>query len=112
MLRRSFLTLLGGAVAAWPLAARAQQRERTRRIGGTENDAGDAIQPGCLPGRAYQPSSAGLKGRNLHLEFRFGAGDRGRIRAHAAELVRHAPACWCYPEASTMLPTFNGRISG
>jgi ABC-type uncharacterized transport system substrate-binding protein len=89
--RREFITLLGGA-AAWPLAARAQQAERVRRIGLLMASADDR------EGQArVTPLKEGLKelgwtdGRNIQIETRFGGGDAGRIRAHAAELVALAP---------------------
>jgi putative tryptophan/tyrosine transport system substrate-binding protein len=91
MQRRAFLTLFGGA-AAWPLAARAQQAERVRRIGLLMASADDR------EGQArVTPLKEGLKelgwtdGRNIQIETRFGGGDAGRIRAHAAELVALAP---------------------
>jgi putative tryptophan/tyrosine transport system substrate-binding protein len=90
--RRDFITLLGGAVTAWPLAARAQQAERVRRIGLLMASADDR------EGQArVTPLKEGLKelgwtdGRNIQIETRFGGGDAGRIRAHAAELVALAP---------------------
>jgi putative tryptophan/tyrosine transport system substrate-binding protein len=90
--RREFITLLGGAAVAWPLAARAQQAERVRRIGLLMASADDR------EGQArVTPLKEGLKelgwtdGRNIQIETRFGGGDAGRIRAHAAELVALAP---------------------
>ena len=90
--RRQFMTLLGGA-AAWPLAARAQQAERVRRIGVLINLAADDPE-----GRARLAAFLeGLRelgwtdGRNVQIEVRFGGGDLGRIRAHAAELAVLAP---------------------
>jgi putative tryptophan/tyrosine transport system substrate-binding protein len=92
MRRRAFITLLGGAAAAWPHAARAQQAERVRRIGLLMASADDR------EGQArVTPLKEGLKelgwtdGRNIQIETRFGGGDAGRIRAHAAELVALAP---------------------
>ena len=90
--RREFITLLGGA-AAWPLEARAQQGERMRRIGVLINLTADDPE-----GRARLAAFLeGLRelgwtdGRNIQIETRFGGGDVGRIRAHAAELVALAP---------------------
>ena len=90
--RRQFITVLGGA-AAWPLAARAQQPERMRRIGVLINLTADDPE-----GRARHAAFLeGLRelgwtdGRNIQIETRFGGGDVGRIRAHAAELVALAP---------------------
>jgi putative tryptophan/tyrosine transport system substrate-binding protein len=89
MSRREFIALLGGAAAAWPLAARAQQDGRVRRagwlIGGTEGDAGPRASVAAL--REGLAKLGWIEGRNLHFEFRFGAGDLGRMRTGAAELV-------------------------
>jgi putative ABC transport system substrate-binding protein len=91
--RREFITLLGTAAAAWPLAARAQQVGGMRRLGwliaGAENDLG-----GRATRTALQEALAKLgwiEGRNLRIDLRFGAGDPVRIRAYAAELVGLAP---------------------
>jgi putative ABC transport system substrate-binding protein len=90
--RRQFITLLGGAAAAWPLAARAQQPERVRRIG---------LLMGVADDREGQARITALKqglqelgwtdGGNIRIETRFGGGDASHIRSHAAELVALAP---------------------
>jgi ABC-type uncharacterized transport system substrate-binding protein len=91
--RREFITLLGGA-AAWPLAARAQQPERMRRIGFiqvvAENDPEAQARI-----TAFQQGLAALdwvEGRNIRIIYRFAAaGDAARIQTHVAELVSSAP---------------------
>jgi putative tryptophan/tyrosine transport system substrate-binding protein len=91
--RRQFITLLGGAAATWPLAARAQRAERIRRIGvlmsTTADDAeGQARIAAFLKG--LQQSGWAVPG-NLQIDTRWGAGDADRIRKYAAELVALAP---------------------
>ena len=86
--RREFITLLGGA-AAWPLAARAQQGERVRRIGvllgGEENR-------GRVSGFTQALADLGwTDGRNVRMDVRWGRGDNNRIRALAQELVGLRP---------------------
>jgi putative ABC transport system substrate-binding protein len=93
MKRRSFITLLFGAVAAWPLAARAQQDGRVRRIGVLIGAAADVPQWQSFQ-RVFREGLAKLgwiEGQNLHIDFRHGSADPIRIRAHASELVRLAP---------------------
>ena len=91
--RRTFITLLGGAVAAWPLPARAQQPERMRRIGvlmslASEDPEGQARLAGFVQGLQV----AGWNdGRNLRIDTRWGAGDADRHRRYAAELVGLRP---------------------
>src|SRR5262245_52535951 len=90
--RREFITLLGGAAAAWPLAARAQQVERVRRIGllmGTADDQEGQARVTAL--KQGLQELGWTDGRNIQIETRFGGADAGRIRAHAAELVALAP---------------------
>ena len=92
MNRRGFITLLGGA-AGWPLAARAQQPERVRRIGLLINLAAD--DPESQARRAaFQQRLAQLgwiDGHNVRIIARWGAGDAVRIRRYAAELVASRP---------------------
>ena len=90
--RREFITLIGGA-AAWPLAARAQQGDRVRRIGvllaDDENDP--AVKP---PRSAFVQALAGLgwiPGRNVRMDLRSTGADANRIRALAQELVSRQP---------------------
>src|SRR5262245_38598029 len=103
--RREFITLLGGA-AAWPLAARAQQRERMRRVGVLHTPA------------AYDPESQvrsaaflqGLQqsgwdiGRNVRIDTRWATTNAADIRRHAAELVAIAPDVILAHGASTVGP--------
>jgi putative ABC transport system substrate-binding protein len=93
MRRREFMALVGGGVATWALAARAQQPERMRRIG--------VLMPGAPDDREYQARLAaflqGLQqlgwsdGRNARIDIRFGAGDADLVRKQARELVAPAP---------------------
>ena len=93
MRRREFITLLGGAAAAWPRTACAQQGERIRRIGVFLPSAAD--DPETLS--RVTALSQGLQelgwtdGRNMRIEFRFGAGNAEQYRKIAAELIALAP---------------------
>jgi ABC-type uncharacterized transport system substrate-binding protein len=90
--RREFITLLGGA-AAWPLAARAQQREKVRLIG--------ILLPATADNRDFQARLGaflqGLQqsgwsiGRNVQIETRWATAKAEEIRRHAAELAALAP---------------------
>jgi len=93
MTRREFITLLGGAAAAWPLTARAQQREQMRRIGVLMNlTADDAEGQGRLAAFMQGLQEAGWSvGRNVRVDLRWGGGDPELYRSHAAELVALAP---------------------
>jgi putative ABC transport system substrate-binding protein len=92
MKRRSFMTLLGGA-AAWPIAARAQQRERLRRIGVLMNTAADdSVGQTRIAAFLQGLQQLGWSvGRNLQIDIRWAAGDADRIRRYAAELAALAP---------------------
>jgi putative ABC transport system substrate-binding protein len=93
MRRREFITLLGGVTATWPLAAGAQKPARIRRIG--------VFMPGTADDPEYQARNAAflqglgelgwIVGRNVRIDYRWGAGDVDRYRAIATELVALAP---------------------
>jgi putative tryptophan/tyrosine transport system substrate-binding protein len=92
MIRRQFITLLGGA-AGWPLAARAQQRERMRRIG-VLLDLAEADPEGRTQLEQFRTELSRLgwaEGRNTSLDIRWGAGVTSRMREHAEELVSLMP---------------------
>jgi ABC-type uncharacterized transport system substrate-binding protein len=90
--RRAFITLLGGA-AAWPLAARAQQRERMRRVGVLMNlTPDDAEGQARLAAFLQGLQEAGWAvGRNVRIDLRWGGGDAESFRKQAAELVALSP---------------------
>src|SRR5262249_47337591 len=89
--RRELLAALGGTVAAWPLAARAQQGERMRRIGvliGVSGPGGQARAPALAPG----PSALNWhEGSNLRIDWRWAGGDIALYERYAAELVSLHP---------------------
>jgi putative tryptophan/tyrosine transport system substrate-binding protein len=93
MRRRAFITLLGGAASAWPLAARAQQTERVRRIG--------VLVHGSQTGAVWQQRLAAFRdgleglgwqeGRNIHIETLFSDNNYDRLPQVAQELVALSP---------------------
>src|ERR1700730_9713249 len=106
MKRREFITLLGGAAAAWPLPARAQQPDRARRIGmllsGTADDAVFQTWVGAfLQGLAQ---SGWIDGRNVRIETRWAGFKADDIRRHAQELAALAPDVILAHGGSTVRP--------
>jgi putative ABC transport system substrate-binding protein len=92
MKRREFITLVGGTAAAWPLAARAQQGERMRRIGvlfGLAASDPEAQSRVASLEKALR-ELGWVKGRNLSIEYRWPA-DGSVVHDHAAELLAMAP---------------------
>ena len=93
MKRREFITLLGGAAAAWPMVARAQQLERMRRSGVLMHTAAD--EPDHRP--VFTAFMQGLQelgwavGRNMRIDYRWCVGDLARLYKDAGELVALAP---------------------
>src|SRR6516162_5568981 len=94
MKRREFITLLGGAAVAWPIAARAQQADRMRRIGVvvvTKENAPET-PPRAMAFRQALAKTGWSEGRNVVIDFRFGTGgDLNRMRAQAKELIGLTP---------------------
>jgi putative ABC transport system substrate-binding protein len=102
--RREFMTLLGGAAVTWPLASRAQQRERMRRIGVLLPWLSDDPEVQANVG-AFQQGLQQLGwsiGQNVRIDYRFGTGDL--IRRYAAELVGLAPDVILAQGTSTVVP--------
>jgi putative tryptophan/tyrosine transport system substrate-binding protein len=92
MKRRDFISLIGGAAIAWPLAVRAQQSDRTRRVFvvmGTANDAeaqarAEALHQGLA-------KSGWIIGRNVRIDTHWAGNKADEVRRRAAELVALAP---------------------
>jgi len=92
MRRRKFIALVGGA-AAWPLAARAQQSDRMRRIAVLMNNAEDDPE-GQARAAAFRQGLQALgwtEGRNLSIDWHWTAGDVARIRSDVTELAGRPP---------------------
>ena len=93
MNRRKLITLLGGAMAAWPLSARAQQAARIQRIGLLMNLSENDLEAQRLLAtlREGLAQLGWADGRNLRIVYRWASGDIGRIRTFAKELVELSP---------------------
>ena len=93
MNRREFITLLGGAAAAWPIAAQAQQRERMRRVGWlTSQAANDPVAQAYVAALLQGLQEAGWSvGRNVRIDYRWGAANAELKRRYAAELIALVP---------------------
>ena len=104
MRRREFITLLGGAAAAWPLAARAQQPERMRRIGILLATTADDVEFQAWVGAFLQALAllGWTIGRNVRIDTRWATANAGEIRRHAAELAALAPDVILAHGASTV----------
>jgi putative ABC transport system substrate-binding protein len=104
--RREFMTLLGGGAAAWPLAARAQQRERVRHVGvlmptAADDGEGQARIAAFLQGLQQWGWAVG---DNVRVDMRWAAADRDRFRRYAAELVALAPDVILAAGTATVAP--------
>jgi putative ABC transport system substrate-binding protein len=91
--RREFITLLGGAAAAWPLVARAQQTGAMRRIGVLMSyaESDPEMRARVAAFRQELGKLGWSEGRNLRIDERWPADDMDRVRAHASELINLKP---------------------
>ncbi len=106
MNRRDFITLIGGAAVAWPLAARAQQAERVRRIGVLLPAGADDPEYQARVGAFLQALAllGWTIGRNVRIDTRWATATAADIRRHAAELAALAPDVILAHGASTVGP--------
>ena len=113
MRRREFIALLGGAAAAWPLIARAQQGERVRRIGVLLSAATDDPEyPTLLSAFLQRLQELGWSdGRNVKIDVRWGGGNAETVRRHAAELVALAPDVIVAPGGASTGPVLQATQS-
>ena len=94
MIRREFITLLGGAAAAWPVAARAQQGERVRRIGvlvGAQHPDDPESQANFAAFLQRLQQLGWDESRNVQIDYRWGLGNADNVRKYAMELAAIAP---------------------
>jgi putative tryptophan/tyrosine transport system substrate-binding protein len=93
MRRREFITVIGGAMVAWSLGARAQQGSRSRRIavlmGLSPNDKEAQLRVKAF--ESAWPELGWIEGRNIHVDYRWASGDIALMRSHASELIANPP---------------------
>jgi putative tryptophan/tyrosine transport system substrate-binding protein len=103
--RREFIAFVGGA-GPWPLAARAQQGERMRRIGVLSNTGPDDAEMRARSAAFVQrlQELGWIVGRNLQIDYRWSYGDADRLRTHAAELIALGPDAVLATSGVSILP--------
>jgi putative tryptophan/tyrosine transport system substrate-binding protein len=106
MRRRDFVRAIVGSAAAWPLAAHAQQVDRVRRIGVltgfSEDDPEAQRRVTAFLDRLHD--LGWTEGRNIRIDYRWGAGDANRIHAYATELVHLEPDVILVNSSSVLRP--------
>jgi len=95
MRRRALITLLGATALTWPLAGRAQQPDPMRRIAVLVGNVASASEPFAQeqlrPFQASMRDAGWIEGKNIHVEYRFGSGDRAQLQRAASDLVASGP---------------------
>src|SRR5262245_46612480 len=93
MRRREFITIVGGAAAMWPVAARAQQAEHVRRIGVMMGyaETDPAAQAQVMALRQGLQKLGWEDARNIRIDVRFPGGDAGAVRTNLMELMNFTP---------------------
>jgi putative ABC transport system substrate-binding protein len=92
MRRREFITMIGGAAVAWPVAARAQHLNQVKQIGWLGTDERDPLTPTIAQAFDHEMAKLGWTvGQNIRVDRRGAPGDDSRIRGYAAELVGKVP---------------------
>lgn len=92
MRRRDFIIVVAGSAITWPLAARAQQRDRVRRIGVLSSFTDDAETQALVVAFKQRLQELGwTEGRDVQLDYRYADGNPERTRSASAELVALAP---------------------
>jgi putative ABC transport system substrate-binding protein len=110
--RRKFITAVGGAAAAWPLVARAQQTDRMRRIGVLYGAADDPDSQARLAAFLQRLQQLGwTEGSNVRIDTRFAAGNAADTRKYAAELVALRPDVIMTSGSGTMEPLLQATRS-
>jgi hypothetical protein len=99
--RREFITLLGGAAAAWPVAAAAEARPRIAILTVAGPQEGAPLMAAFVDGLRRLGYA---EGRNVDVDYRYAAGDVERLRPLAQELIALKPECW-----SAAIPAPPGR---
>ena len=103
MKRRDFITLFGGAAAAWPLAARAKQAERMRRIGVLMGyPEGDPQAQANVTALVQGLQNLDwIEGRNVQIDYRWAGGDPDKAQTFARELIAIMPDVMVYESSDT-----------
>src|SRR5215472_6282212 len=103
MKRRNFITLLGGAVAAWPLAARAQQPAKLPTVGFIGSDTPDAYAVLLRAFRVGLKATGFIEGQNVAIEYRWAEGRNDKLSEFAVDLVRRQVAVIVAPTTPSVL---------
>jgi putative tryptophan/tyrosine transport system substrate-binding protein len=113
MKRREFITLVGGAVVAWPLSVGAQEGDRMRRIGVLSNPGPDDAEMQARSAAFVQglQELGWIVGRNLQIDYRWSYGDADRLRSHAAELIALGPDAVLATSGVSILPLVQASSS-